>query len=272
MGRVRWFPVLKPRFAHPPDPGRGPEVIDAYIVDFEKSPLRFAYDVLLAEYAALRAEIETVKQQIERTYAYMFAAVGAVLASQLISDKALKTLNKNPGIYLGAALAALWFPLNNMSLSVDMTSLGTYLREVLAPKLNNLVETVAQHAQLPDAIDPDEIIGWSQRSVARVMPEQVRITVRSPMSWEEFNPTLRLGRASRRALFIPLYIARSALLYAPSGLLVSRFIALSPDYGPLQLVLLTLIGCVACMSGVALFSLSGLVRFGRRSGPFRLHE
>jgi hypothetical protein len=238
------------------------------LTNFESSPLRWAYDVLLAEYNALRQEFLVLRQSIENTYQYMFVAVGAILASQLISNPAIKTLNQHPTVYLGGALVSLWFPLNNLVISVDLTSAGAYVREVLAPKINHLVEYLTTEAARENGIERDRLIGWNS-SMSHLVTNGAPDGLRAPMSWEEFNPSLRYATRARRSILIPMYTLRSALLYAPSGILVARFVALSPTLSLLDIILLGLLGCVAVISTAALFSLSNLVSYGQRHGAFR---
>ena len=160
--------------------------------DFERSSLRWAYEVLLAEYAALREEIQTVRQEIDRSYAYMFGVVGALAASQLISNPAVASLNRHPTMYLIGAILSLWFPLNYLNLSVDLTSLGSYLREVTAPKLNDIVEAAVKETAAAYSIPADRMVGWSGK-VARLLPISMRHTFAPPMSWDGLGSSMRLS-------------------------------------------------------------------------------
>ncbi len=221
---------------------------------------RTELDVLLAEFSAVRAEIDTLKQQLERTYTFLFAVIAAIAASQALSRHALGLVNHHPWIYLAAAVLGLWFPVNNVLMIVDITSCGAYVREVLAPKINALVEDRYRSSQ-SRSITSDLVI-------ATILPKGDRDLLRAPMSWEEFMPMFRIGQEGRRRLFTPLYFARTGLLYVPSILLVAEFASLGPRFNFVNAALGVLAGGLGALSLAARLSIGSLMRFGLRRGPF----
>ena len=236
--------------------------------DYASSPLRWTYDILLTEFNGLRLEFQTLLQSVERTYGYMFAAVGAIIASQIISNPAIRTLDRHPTYYLLVALIAMWFPINNLILAVALTSGGAYIRDVLAPKINHVVELATKVSSESSGVNVDDLIGWKS-DVAELLGNESRNAVRAPMSWDNFDPLLRYLTKGRRLLLIIMYVLRSSLLYAPAALLVTRFFVLSSHLSSVQIILLVVLCAVACLNTAALSSLSNQVSFGQRRGPFR---
>lgn len=236
---------------------------------YESSDVRWAWEAVLAEYDALRREIDVLKQQLERAFTYMITAVVAIVASQAVVTSVTQRLDKHPGVYLGLAVIGLWFPLNHLLVSEDMAIAGSYLRDVVAPKLNNLARLALGVERTPDnyGTSSGEVLGWGD-NVANNVPPSMRRRLSSVMAWEEFNALMRFGHRGRKLIFSPMYLLRALLLYAPAGLLFAKYLSLHPRFGTLQIVLLVVLGVASASITLALTSLSNLVRFGQRKGPF----
>jgi len=235
--------------------------------DYEVSPMRWAFDAMLAEYTALREEIRQIKDQMDRTYAYLLALIGAIFASQLLSRSTEVALARHSTFYLIAALLSLWFPANNLCMAMDMNSLGAYMREVLLPKLNAIVRTAVESASASPA-NADMLTGWSS-TVAQILPQQLRPGLNAPMAWEEFLPRVRLGPRRQQLVLAPIYSARSLLLYAPTGLLIGLFAIKVHNISAEQLCLLVLIGVFLVAAAIANVTIAGLVTFAMQRGPFK---
>lgn len=240
--------------------------LHAPLSDFESSALRWAFDAMLTEFTAIREEILKVKEQMERTYSYLLALIGAILASQFITGAGVK-LEQHPTLYLVGALLSLWFPVNNIVMAVDMNALGGYLREILLPKLNAVVLAAARSG-IHKSADLNTLIGWSDEA-GRILSPEMRAVVKTPMSWEEFLPMVRLGRWSQRAALAPIYLMRTAILYAPMALLVGLFVASVKQISPFQTLLIALSAAVLVSSGVATATVGGMVTFALKRGPFQ---
>jgi hypothetical protein len=191
--------------------------------NYEESCLRWNYDVLLAEFRSLREEIVSVKSQIERTYTYLFALIGAIAASRLLSEKTLDVVYAHHSAFLFAALLALWFPLNHLLMSTDMVVAGSYIRDVIAPKLNLIARTMVERSGEPSA-SYDRLQGWSESIRGNLSPDEIYDDLKHPMSWEEFAAQMRLKQIRRVLIFTPLYLARAFLLYVPMALLIYLFL------------------------------------------------
>lgn len=220
---------------------------------------RWELDVLLAEFSAIRAEIDALKAQIERTYSFLFAVIAAIAASQALSKRSLDVVNHHPWVFLGAALLALWFPINNLLMIVDMTTCGAYVREVLTPKINLLIQSAAG----------GDGLATKEAPIATFLDPADRKRLQSPMAWEDFLGIFRVGTRGRRAIFIPLYFARTALLYVPTILLLARFVSLSPSVNAFELAIVALIAFLVVMSVAARFSIASFIRLALRRGVFR---
>jgi hypothetical protein len=192
--------------------------------DFAHDEGRWAFEILLAEFRALRAEIVTVKTQLERTYAYLFALIGAILASQLLDVTAPAFLEEHVWIVATAALIAMWFPINHQLMSTDMILAGTYIRDVLAPKLNFLAYNSVRR-QCSDG-EIDARLGWSDQMKGNLQGWIYVEMSRRPMSWEQFMAYMRLGDKRRGWIFLPLYVTRGLILYVPTLALLIMYVAL----------------------------------------------
>jgi len=197
--------------------------------DFAHDEGRWAFEILLAEFRALREEIVSVKTQLERTYAYLFALIGAILASQLLDVTASAFLEEHVWIVVTAALLAMWFPINHQLMSTDMILAGTYIRDVLAPKLNFLAySSVTRHSPDQDS-DIDARLGWSDTMKGNLKDGIYLEMSRRPMSWEQFMAYMRLGDGRRGWIFLPLYVTRGIILYIPTLALLGIYIALQVE-------------------------------------------
>ncbi len=195
----------------------------AELSNYEESCLRWNYEVLIAEFKALREEIVSVKTQIERTYTYLFALIGAIAASRLLSEKTLGVVYAHHYVFILAALLTLWFPLNHLLMSADMVVAGAYIRDFIAPKLNNIARAMVERSGLQSA-QWDRLQGWSDDMKGNLTPASIYDTLKKPMSWEEFAAQMRLKQMRRVWVFSPLYIARAILLYVPAMLLIYLFL------------------------------------------------
>ncbi len=241
-----------------------PEVATAELIGYEDSPLRWTYDALLAEYAGLRAEIVLVKEQMERTYVYLLTLLAGVFASQLIFA-AGKALDRYPWIYLAAALLALWFPLNNVTMAIDMVTLGTYIREIAAVRINAISLTVGELAAKLHEIPTGVMLGLPTNRRAMSLAEG-GLTA-GPMNWEEFIGLVRPGRALwQRAVLVPVYVARNAFLYSPSALLIAIFAERVKSVTGYEVILLIMIAVLLVCLLVASFSVGSIVSFNIRYG------
>lgn len=195
------------------------------LTNYEESPLRWNYEVLLAEFKALREEIISVKAQIEQTYTYLFALIGAIAASRLLSEETLDVVYAHHSAFLFAALLSLWFPLNHLLMSADMIVAGAYIRDFIAPKLNHISRLMVERSGQPPK-SYDGLQGWAEsiREGGNLHPDTIYETLKKPMSWEEFAAQMRLKQRRRVWIFTPLYLARTFLLYVPMALLIYLFL------------------------------------------------
>lgn len=211
----------------------------------DDAALRWSLDVLLAEYQALRAELNEIRRDSQQTYTYLLATVGAVLASQVLFDSSRQLLNQRPILLLVAALATLWFPVRSYLLNTEVIAIGSYLREIIAPKINSIIIAVERDELHGSLIRPQ----WMQVDVGdpfgagRSHPSAI---VAYTMSWEDFHPWFRSGRD----LTALMYGFATALLYGPAALLVWLYIASArPDW--LELAILASILSLAGYCAVA---------------------
>jgi len=195
----------------------------AELSNYEESCLRWNYEVLLAEFKALREEIVSVKTQIERTYTYLFALIGAIAASRLLSEKTLDVVYAHHSAFIFAALLTLWFPLNHLLMSADMVVAGAYIRDIIAPKLNHIARTMVERSSSPPA-SWDGLQGWFDGMRGNLSSGDIYDKLKQPMSWEEFAAQMRLKQLRRVWIFSPLYVARAVLLYVPAILLIYLFL------------------------------------------------
>jgi hypothetical protein len=200
-------------------------VLDDVRADVDR---RWAFEILLAEFRALREEIVTVKTQLERTYAYLFALIGAIVASQLLHVGATGFLKEHVWIIIVAALVAMWFPINHQLMSTDMVLAGTYIRDILAPKLNFLAYTsVAKDNRSQDEVN--SLLGWTDPIKGKLRVDLYREVSRRPMSWEHFMAHMRLHDKRRGRVFLPLYVARGLILYVPTLALLVFYVHLQSE-------------------------------------------
>lgn len=193
---------------------------------FARDQRRWAFEAMLAEFKALREEIVSVKTQLERTYAYLFALIGAILASQFLDTAAPAFLEEHVWIVATAALIAMWFPINHQLMSTDMVLAGTYIRDVLAPKLNYLAYTSVSKDRLVTDREIDARLGWTTMTEGELKQELYRDVARRPMSWEQFMAYMRLGDSRRGWIFLPLYVTRGLILYVPALALLVIYVVL----------------------------------------------
>jgi hypothetical protein len=189
---------------------------------------QWAFEILLAEFTVLREEIVSVKTQLERTYAYLFALIGAIVAAKLIDEGATTFLHEHIWIVPLTALLAMWFPINHQLMSTDMILAATYIRDVLAPKLNFLAyRNVRRITSNDDQID--EMLGWSRKMRGDLSDNIYAEMSRRPMSWEQFMAHMRLRQSPRRFVFGPLYVARGLILYVPTLALTVFYVGLQTE-------------------------------------------
>jgi len=241
------------------------------LADYERSPLRWHYDAVIAEFNALRAEIILKEEQIERTYAYLVTLLGVILASQVVSHSVTHYLIMHPSLYLIAALLSFWFPANVLCLIVDTTTLGTYIRDVLGPKAANLAAAAVADATASGR-DADALAGWGD-NLGRTLPAPQRQAIRGlPFGWEEFLPLHRFGGMAQRATLAPIYMLRSAFLYsAPVVLIVLFFVADRPITGG-QICLIVAIAVVIAAFAMANLGAASFIVYGLRRGPFKVRS
>tara|TARA_R100000306_G_C4374277_1_gene141278 strand:- start:868 stop:1626 length:759 start_codon:yes stop_codon:yes gene_type:complete len=175
--------------------------------NFERDPVRLTFEALLAEFKALRAEIEIIKLQLERNYTYLFAATAAVLASQAFPELVAE-LDERPYVYLLLAIATLWFPAQNTILSADMVLTFSYIREVIGPRIRRLSDSVDRSPALERYDIFDDL-----------QPMHIRGVIR----WEEFRGSTMYRRSARLRLLQVAWFVRVAILYAPTAILVVLF-------------------------------------------------
>lgn len=237
--------------------------------NYETSAYRWAFDALLAEFSALRDEMITLKEQTERTYTYLLALLGAILASQFISSSWSASLNRHASIYLVVALLALWFPVNNITGAVDIIAIGLYVREILAPKLNSIIGMVAGDVEKQLSLDTGHLLGITPELLREISRWDTSGKLLAPMSWEEFLPKIRPGGQVRQLLMAPVYFTRIAFLYSPSVVLVGIFFRVRQVLGIGDIVLAGLTVFLMLLILSANLTMGSIATFSLRRGIFR---
>ena len=173
----------------------------------------------MAEYEALRREIDIKIQQYEQTYTYLYAFIGAVLASQFVLERfpdVERSLRGAPALYLVVALALLWFPVNAVITTVYVATAAAYITTVLGPKLTEL----AEHAERSTSHGLS-YGGWQRQAFPPHLRGQLR--------WEAFlDHRFRSRWAEGRlgVLMAPLALHRLMILYVPATLVLARYVAI----------------------------------------------
>ncbi len=229
-------------------------------VDFnwEAEPARGVLDALLAEYDALRREVEEIKAQLERTYSYLLALFGALAASQFVDTSKLGNISENQDALLVASLATLWFPLNYSLLSIDMNLLGYYLSQVLAPKINFLTSDAASRSDTGSAY-----LQFSDQTFGKLGLGGVN-------SWETVRKVALYRPVNRQLVLLLLSLGRIALLYLPFSILYFRAwdIVIRKSSGPavLTLVLISVDAILLAIVLVSSVSVGSMFAQHRRGG------
>lgn len=191
-------------------PGPGANGPDGF--DFEKDPIRFVFETTMREYETVRREIEMMILQQERTFNYLLALVGALLASQLLVDEfptVEAKLNENPSLYLFLGLTALWFPVQNVILNAHIATMAAYLRTVLIPRVNAMVDSVESPT-----------LNTYKSTVEASMPSSLH----GLLAWEAYRADSQFDRVGSLLIFAPMWLYRFAVLAIPSLVLFGRYI------------------------------------------------
>lgn len=235
--------------------------------DAETDSLSLIAAAHLAEYDALRREIDVKIQQYEQTYMYLYAFIGAVLASQFLLERfpdVEQSLRSAPALYLVVALALLWFPVNAVITTVYVAHAAAYITTVLSPKLTELAEDAERGT----------VHGLSYNRWQRgTFPPPLRGQLR----WECFlDLRFRSPKADGRlsALMAPLTLHRLTILYLPAILVIVRYAAIRGSAGSanptaLLLEICLLAGIVVLTSASAYLSIAQLrdLAWLRRARP-----
>ncbi len=209
----------------------------------------------------MHEELRRNRHESEQTYAFMLASIGALVASQLLLVSDAKFMVSEAFVYAIGALAALWFPARGLLSTMEMFLISTYVRDVLAPKLNNLTALAATEAQRQGLGQANHLMGLHSATRASSQDiEAARFPVH-PMSWEEFHPWLR----KRFFVFPTLHTFVQSFLYIPMVALTWLFVVTSNRSWPAVVLLITVIGLGAVCAALHLWVYAAFV--GRR-GPF----
>jgi hypothetical protein len=116
---------------------------EAQLRNFETSPLRFEFEILLAEYKALRDQINlltTSQQQVATLSITLLAALGA--ASQLINKQEISEMSGViPIILLASCLSFSFFSLMIFWCDIRIAYSAGYINSVLRPRMQNILRT-----------------------------------------------------------------------------------------------------------------------------------
>ena len=183
----------------------------------ESDGLSLAAATHLAEFDVLRREVELKIQQFEQTYIYLYAFIGAILASQFLLERfpdLERGLRNAPIVYPAVALMLLWFPMNAVVTLTNIALLAGYIATVLSPKLTALSEHIDRQTDHGRAY-----LAWER--------EAFPTTLRGQLRWENYL-TLKSHRRTGgvTAMMLPLSILRVGILYVPAGLVMARYVAM----------------------------------------------
>ncbi len=183
-------------------------------VNFETDALRFTYDALLREYDTLRREIELMLNQQERTYNYLLALIGAIIASQVLVTQAASLpldIAQEPTILLAVGLLLLWFPIQNLVLNSHIATIAVYLRSVLIPKIDHI-------CTIDRSVASQAFADWESRSFEAALIGSLK--------WELFRSSVQFERTQTMVLLAPLWVYRQVILTIPSLAMFGFFIIL----------------------------------------------
>ena len=163
--------------------------------DFEKSPFRFEYEVLLEEYRVLRSELNQHLSNQQQINNYALALmVGLVAIAQLVgSDDGYLTLLSSfrPIILLLSTLFSS-FALMYVRLGMMITYIGGYTTNVIRPKI--------------------------ERILAQTSGSDLRV-----LEWDEIHTQQRYFRPNSALIEYVLSIAQYAVTITPSITLIVIF-------------------------------------------------
>jgi hypothetical protein len=170
----------------------------------------------LSEFDVLRREAEIKIQQFEQTYIYLYAFIGAILASQFFLERypdLERGLRTVPIVYPVVALILLWFPLNAVVTLTNIALVATYVATVLSPKLTALSEHPDRQTEAGRAY-----LAWQR--------DAFPAPLRGQLCWESFLTVSSRRRSSAvSTLMLPLSILRVVMLYTPVALVMARYVA-----------------------------------------------
>jgi len=218
--------------------------------EYSTSPFRWYFEAKLVEFKTLRDEVIVVKQQVERTYLYMLTTTAAILASQVVSTTISSYLSQHPSMYIFVAILTLWFPAHVFTLNVDITTIGTYVRERLEPEL---------------ALIADEAIGATTSEP--LLSRKLR-----PLGWEEFLTHERIGGDTYGYLISPIYAVKNLFLYIPAAFLVYLYAVSVSSVRSWDWLLVSVLGLIVLILLFAYGGRGGLLAFARRRGAFRTEK
>lgn len=138
------------------------------IYDFEKSPLRFEYEVLVEEYRALREQINLLtsgQQQVVSFSIALIAALGA-LGQFVVSGQGEMFEQSTPIIVLIASLTFSAFSLMNFSYDIRIAFSAGYINSVLRPRMEKIIANTQEN--------PPKVWRWEDTNARRIAsPRQV---------------------------------------------------------------------------------------------------
>ncbi len=116
------------------------------LYDFEKSPLRFEYEILVEEYRALREQINLLisgQQQVVSFSIALIAALGT-LGQFVINEQGTLFEQSTPIIVLIASLTFSTFSLMNFSYDIRIAFSAGYINSVLRPRMERILSNVLE--------------------------------------------------------------------------------------------------------------------------------
>lgn len=130
-------------------------------IDHGADSVRFLYDAHIEEYNIIYNTILTRMTMEERTENYLFLIISAILSLLPVSVTAIEPLHKfsanYPVMFIFLAITSLIFPIKLLQQNIFVTNLSNYLRFVLSPKLNAVLESIPEPSATTQGV-----IAWEE--------------------------------------------------------------------------------------------------------------
>jgi hypothetical protein len=123
----------------PPAPA-GPGSVTADPSDFDRSAIRFSYEVMLAEYRALRDEVNARIQKQQEITSFAIAVAGGLVAlTQLVGDdkNPLHTLGTPGYLYPVISFAFSAFTMMTLDHEMNIAHIQKYIDSILRPRMES---------------------------------------------------------------------------------------------------------------------------------------